>query len=82
MPLGMPLHEMWVQWRTSGTLPVRGGWLDQPLRLLVGINALEEAYAAWTAFRRPDFKAADHSANHRRMITWIEEQQRAQEETH
>lgn len=32
---------MWQSWKKHGIFPLAGGWLDQPLALLVQIEAIE-----------------------------------------
>ena len=35
---------MWQAWKRHNQLPAAGGWLDQPLHLLVQIEAIETVY--------------------------------------
>jgi hypothetical protein len=35
---------MWQQWERFGVLPALGGWMCQPLSLLIQIKAVDMAY--------------------------------------
>jgi len=38
---------MWQAWRGHGTLPEPGGWLQQPLAIMIQIQAIELVYNTW-----------------------------------
>jgi hypothetical protein len=48
--------ELWSIWRLSGHWPL-GNWLEQPLSLLVQIEAIDTVYHTWREFRHNDSKA-------------------------
>ena len=41
---GGAIFKMWRLWQRTGQLPKSGGWLDQPLEILVQFEALEMVY--------------------------------------
>jgi hypothetical protein len=45
--MGGAIYQMWLAWRERNQLPAKGGWLDQPLPLLVKIDAIEMVYNTW-----------------------------------
>jgi len=44
---------MWNEWRKWGSLPRGGGWLQQPLAMLVKIQAIDMVYHTWMYIKPP-----------------------------
>ena len=64
---------MWWEWRSHGKLPKAGGWLDQPLALLVKINAYDLIYNTFTSNEKRNGYALDKlDATQLEIISWIE----------
>lgn len=51
---GYAIYNMWQAWQRHGTLPRMGGWLDQPLRIMLQILAIDTVFQTWQARRRKD----------------------------
>lgn len=63
---------MWQDYRLNGTLPQAGGWLDQPLGLMVRIGMIDLIARTWEAKNTPDYDWSKFSADQRYLISWAD----------
>lgn len=52
---GGSIFQLWREWRRHGQYPTAGGWLEQPLSLLVRLNAIEMVYTTYKHKHTKDF---------------------------
>lgn len=62
----------WIQWRRNGTLPRAGGWLDQPLWIIVRMLAMDRIWELWNEKDKDDFSWLGLTANDRRLMVEVE----------
>lgn len=68
------LLEMWQAYRLNGILPQDGGWLDQPLSLLVRIGAIDMIARTWEEKNRDNADWSNFSIDQINLIAWAEEE--------
>ena len=66
-----PIFFMWQAWRQFGTLPVKGGYFDQPLQLMAQIEAIEMVVGANQIINSPDSDWSQLTADQTEMIGWL-----------
>jgi hypothetical protein len=66
------IMEMWQDYHTNGVLPQAGGWLDQPLDLIVKIGAIDFLVNTWRNKTNEEYDWSGFSADQRHVITWYE----------
>lgn len=64
--------EAWGAWEFKKTLPFSGGFLDQPLAMMIQINALSMVYHTWKAMRDKNTDWSKFSATQMKIIAWLE----------
>lgn len=64
---------MWKAWRDHGILPAAGGWLDQPLEILVKVQAIDlvVSTAAYMQAKGSDWSKL--TATQAALVHWIKE---------
>lgn len=70
--VGMAI-ELWQKYR-RGILPRPGGWLDQPLRLISIIEALDLVFLTKQQQKAEDFDMRQLSATQRALLSWSEKE--------
>lgn len=63
----------WLRLKAEGILPVAGGLLDQPLRLLVQMLAIDRVWQVWHDKLDDDHAWSKFGANELRLIVEVEE---------
>ena len=63
---------MWQAWTNHGILPRPGGWLDQPLSVLIGIRAVSVVYSTFRDKASDKKDWAEFTATQRALIMWLE----------
>jgi len=63
---------MWQAWERAGVLPASGGWMDQPLPLLVLFGAMNLIRGTWQYYRRDDFDWNKLSPTQTDLVVWME----------
>lgn len=64
------IYSMYAAWERSGVLPRLGGWMAQPLSVLVQLEAIETTV---TAYRMKRNKLMDKlTPLQRALMTWLE----------
>lgn len=72
------VYAAWGQWRNCGGLPYSGGWMEQPLSLLVQMMALETAQRAIETVERggeekkPTKGLAALNGSQLALYTWLQ----------
>jgi len=73
------VFDTWSAWRDHGALPYPGGFLSQPLKLMMQIEAVDFVYHTWRCKNNKDFKWSNFTATQRELIVqvegWLNEQQ-------
>lgn len=69
-----PAVMSWSRWKSDRILPYEGGWLDQPLELLVQMMAVDTTYTVWKNKMDDDHQWAKFTANERQLIAVIEQE--------
>lgn len=72
-PLTVSILETWQQWRRWGTMPAGGGWLDQPLQMLVQMAAINLVFETWQFYRSEQCDFAKMSPTQLWLITEFDE---------
>jgi hypothetical protein len=62
----------WRDWARFGQYPEQGGWLDQPLSLLVHIEAIEMTVQTFRYLQREDADWSTLTAEQVALIRWLE----------
>jgi len=62
---------MWQAWRQFGTLPVKGDYADQPIKLLAQIEAIEMVVSANQMINSNDGDWSKLTAEQVAMINWL-----------
>jgi len=66
-----PIFFMWQAWRQFGTLPVKGDYADQPIKLLAQIEAIEMVVSANQMINSNDGDWSKLTAEQVAMINWL-----------
>lgn len=64
--------EVWQQWERSGILPFTGGYLEQPLPLLIRINAIDLVYKTKMYMKSKDSDWSKLTKTQIEIVRWIE----------
>lgn len=64
--------RIWESYKEAGVLPEPGGWLDQPLAVLVQIGVIQTVYETYQYKRRDDVKYENFSPTQRQIIRQVE----------
>jgi hypothetical protein len=62
----------WRHWRDKCVYPAAGGYLNQPLALLVQIEAIDLVYQTWAQKTAKDFDWSKFTATQREIIKVLE----------
>lgn len=65
---------MWQAFRLNGTLPQAGGWMEQPLNLLVKIGAIDLIVRTWDHKNEEGYDWSKFSPDQRYLISWAEQE--------
>jgi len=63
---------MWQVYNDKDLLPAAGGWLDQPLSVLIGIKAIDLVYHTFKYKNSKDANWGKMSVTQRELIKWLE----------
>ena len=64
--------RMWEHYKQSGGLPETGGWLDQPLAILVQMGVIQTVYETYQYKRRSDVDYEKFTPTQRSLIREVE----------
>jgi len=66
-----PIFFMWKSYRQFGTLPVKGDYADQPIKLLAQIEAIEMVVSANEMIESNDGDWSKLTADQVAMVRWL-----------